>query len=140
MNDTLLKIGDLAKRLNISADTLRFYESNGLLTPVTRTESGYRLYSEHEQQRVQFILSAKAVGFTLNEVQELLAYEVNKDRFTCQEVKAKVDEKITQIDERIHTMKIMRDGLYKLSQACCGGDESAVHCTILHMLNTDQND
>ena len=79
MNQVTLKIGELAKLAQVSQDTLRFYEKHGLLKPHLRSDAGYRLYSEADVQRVSFILSAKRVGFTLNEIAELLALEVTKD-------------------------------------------------------------
>lgn len=130
-----LKIGDLARELGVSTDTLRFYESHELLSPAKRSASGYRLYSSEERNRLRFILSAKSVGFTLHEIRELLTLEVNKDQVTCEAVKTKVDEKIAQLDNRLQEMQHVRQGLQQLSDACCGGDESATYCSILTLLN-----
>ena len=68
----MLKIGELAQHAGISRDALRFYEKHGLITPSNRTDSGYRLYSKSDVLRISFILSAKEVGFTLNEIHQLL--------------------------------------------------------------------
>ncbi|MEF1218589.1 MerR family transcriptional regulator, partial [Photobacterium damselae] len=65
-------IGQLAKLCNVSSDTLRFYEKNHLIVPAGRSESGYRLYSEDNLSRVRFILRAKAIGLSLDEIRELL--------------------------------------------------------------------
>ncbi len=135
MSSKLLKIGDLAKTLNLSTDTLRFYEKHQLLTPAARSENGYRLYSSDEHHRLAFIISAKAVGFTLQEIKELLALEVKKDRISCATVKSYVDEKIAQLNARIDNMQSMRNNLQSLSDACCGGEERATECTILQVLN-----
>lgn len=140
MNSNLFKIGALARELKVSTDTLRFYEKHQLLVPVARSASGYRLYSADERQRLQFIISAKAVGFTLQEIKELLALEVKKDCISCATVKAYVDEKIAQLTVRIQTMQTMQANLQNLSDACCGGDELATHCTILQVLNHDHTD
>jgi len=64
----MFKIGELAKCCNISVDTLRFYEKNGLITPNTRTDAGYRLYSPEATFKVDFILRAKDVGLSLQEI------------------------------------------------------------------------
>lgn len=130
----MLKIGELSKLANVSPDTLRFYEKHGLITPSTRSESGYRLYSHDAVQRIGFILSAKEVGFTLNEIHELLALEVTKDEASCHDVKQFVDEKIKTVNQRIREMQKIKQSLKTLSDACCGGDEPATHCTILEAL------
>ena len=68
----MLKIGELATVTKVSRDTLRFYEKHGLITPSERNSAGYRLYSDSDVHRISFILSAKEVGFTLNEIHQLL--------------------------------------------------------------------
>lgn len=67
-----MKIGELASKTHVSHHTLRFYERQGLIAPTGRSDSGYRLYSDLDVDRVGFILSAKKVGFTLVEIQQLL--------------------------------------------------------------------
>ena len=76
----MLKIGELAKQTGVTRDTLRFYEKHDLVTPSSRNEAGYRLYSADDVQRVHFILSAKKVGFTLKEIHQLLSLEITKDQ------------------------------------------------------------
>lgn len=140
MNQVTLKIGELAKLAQVSQDTLRFYEKHGLLKPHLRTDAGYRLYSEADVQRVSFILSAKQVGFTLNEISELLALEVTKDEKSCEDVKCFVDAKIVTVQQRIREMRRIKQSLQSLSEACCGGAEPATHCTILEALNAHSED
>jgi MerR family Zn(II)-responsive transcriptional regulator of zntA len=135
MNDKTLKIGELAKLAEVTQDTLRFYEKHGLLRPHLRSEAGYRLYSQADVQRVSFILSAKRVGFTLNEIHELLALEVTKDEKSCEDVKRVVDEKVVTVSQRIREMQRIKKSLQTLSDACCGGAEPATQCTILEALS-----
>ena len=131
----MLKIGESAKHAGISRDALRFYEKHGLIAPNTRTESGYRLYSKTDVVRISFILSAKEVGFTLNEIHQLLELEVTKDVKSCQDVKQFVDNKIQVVNQRLNEMKKIKQSLKTLSNACCGGNEPATHCTILGALS-----
>ena len=131
----MLKIGELAKHAGISRDALRFYEKHGLIAPNTRTDSGYRLYSKFDVVRISFILSAKEVGFTLNEIHQLLELEVTKDVKSCQDVKQFVDNKIQVVNQRLNEMKKIKQSLKTLSNACCGGNEPATHCTILGALS-----
>ena len=130
----MLKIGELAELAGISRDALRFYEKHGLITPTARTDSGYRLYSKSDVLRISFILSAKEVGFTLNEIHQLLELEVTKDDKSCQDVKQFVDNKIQVVNRRLTEIKKIKQSLQTLSNACCGG-EPATHCTILGALS-----
>ena len=135
MSEKKLRIGELAKLVQVSQDTLRFYEKHGLLAPSVRSQAGYRLYSQADLERVGFILSAKRVGFTLNEIHDLLGLEVTKDEKSCEDVKRLVDEKLDNLNERIVEMQHIKKTLKTLSDACCGGAEPATRCTILEALN-----
>ncbi|GAA5193651.1 Zn(2+)-responsive transcriptional regulator [Ferrimonas gelatinilytica] len=130
----MYRIGALAKAYRLNPDTLRYYEKHGLLAPTARSESGYRLYSEADAQKLRFILKAKAVGFTLAEIGELLTIEANRSQWACQDVKALVEAKVTQIDAKLAQLGQFRDSLQGLADACCGGPESAEHCSILDAL------
>ena len=134
-----LKIGELAALSKVSRDTLRYYEKHGLITPSTRNASGYRLYSDADVHRISFIISAKEVGFTLNEIHQLLELEVTKDQKSCEDVKQFVDAKITIVNQRLAEIKRIKKSLQTLSNACCGGDEPATHCTILEALSDQTN-
>ena len=135
----MVKIGEIAKQLAVSTDTLRYYEKQGILTSSLRSSSGYRLYTKHDIAQLEFVLRAKKVGFTLNEIKELLAIKVDKKSHSCQEVKQFTSEKISQVEEKITELSVILNSLKLLNQTCCGGDESAVHCSILSALEA-QND
>ena len=135
MNETALKIGKLAKALGVSQDALRFYEKQGLINPSFRTAAGYRLYSTEDVKQVKFILSAKRVGFTLNEIRGLLALEVTKDEKSCEDVKRVVDVKLVAVNQRMRELRQIKKSLQTLAEACCGGEESATNCTILGTLS-----
>ncbi|MBO1518940.1 Zn(2+)-responsive transcriptional regulator [Oceanisphaera pacifica] len=139
----MFRIGELAKHFGVKADTLRFYEKEGLLSPSSRTDAGYRVYSEEDKRRLHFILRSKRVGFTLKEIDELLSLRVSSCEVTCAQVKAVADTKIQDVTERIAELEQFRDSLKQLSDACCGGLESAEHCSILEALDgkriTDDN-
>ncbi|MDT0275108.1 MerR family transcriptional regulator [Blastococcus goldschmidtiae] len=68
----LVQIGQVAERTGLSLRTIRFYEENGLVIPTARSEGGFRLYSEHDVSRLEVIKRMKPLGFTLDEMQELL--------------------------------------------------------------------
>ncbi len=131
----LIKIGELAKRSNISVESLRFYESEQLLEPEGRSNAGYRLYSVSDEQKLSFILHAKKVGFSLQEIKTLLSLRAHKNNHTCEEVKQYTGIKIGEIDAKIHDLQTMKTALQNLYGACCGGIESAERCTILSSLD-----
>ncbi|WPC74333.1 Zn(2+)-responsive transcriptional regulator [Vibrio porteresiae] len=131
----MFQIGELAKRCGVSTDTLRFYEKNGLIIPAGRSESGYRLYDESNQKQVRFILKAKEVGLSLEEIKELLEIRLEANIHSCAEVKAITTAKLSLIDEKIAELKRIRSALRKINDACCGDiDDDASHCSILAAL------
>ena len=68
-----MKIGQLARRLDLNTQTIRYYERIGLLPEPERTESGYRAYGEGDERRLRFIKNARSAGLTLDEIKEVLA-------------------------------------------------------------------
>ncbi|MFT5579686.1 MAG: MerR family Zn(II)-responsive transcriptional regulator of zntA [Paraglaciecola psychrophila] len=130
----MYRIGELAGRCGVTADTIRFYEKSGLLSAPTRSDAGYRLYSGQDEAKVQFIRRAKNTGFTLQEVSELLSIRVEPQQYTCGEVKTIADDKIIELERRIQELKRFQLSLKSLSDKCCGGEESAAGCSILDAL------
>ena len=129
-----LKIGELAQRTETSTETLRYYEAESLLPAPRRSASGYRLYTEPDVGRVRFIRRARAMDFSLKEISELLSLQVEKKVATCGEVKSLAEHKLAVINEKIVELEKMKAALNQITEACAGGQESAVHCTILNAL------
>lgn len=129
-----LTIGQLARKAQVHVETVRYYERRGLLPKPPRRRSGYRQYSPEEAARIQFIKRAQELGFTLNEVAELLALRVNPDS-TCADVKAQAEAKMVDISAKIHTLQRMKRVLAKLTAACDGGAPTG-ECPILEALDT----
>jgi len=129
-----MKIGELVKRHGVSVDTIRFYEKQQLLKPSARSEAGYRLYNEVDSQRLAFILRAKSVGFSLQQIHELLQIEDNKSQWQCSDVKDKVKQKLREIARQLAELSQFQQALQQLDEACCGGSISATECSILTAL------
>lgn len=123
-------IGALAKRAGVRIDTVRYYERNGLLAPMVRLASGYRRYGDVELARLRFIRRAQALGFSLKEVQELLALSRRRD---VARVKRAAKHKLVDVENRIAELERMRGGLAALIAACPGSGRTA-DCPILNAL------
>ena len=110
MTDRSYKIGEVAKIAGVGIETLRFYEKSGLLDRPSRTASGYRVYDEAILDRLAFIKKAQVLGFTLDEIRELIEHKRAGEN-PCREVRAKVKSRLAELDERIRQMKLYRDEL-----------------------------
>ncbi len=127
-----LTIGKLAKQAGVSIDTVRFYERRGLIAEPCRSESNYRQYPEEEIARLKFIKKAKLLGFSLNEIKELLVLRHSHDG-TKDEVRSKVAKKIVCIKEKIADLGRILEALEKLNESC-DGHGSLDDCPILAAL------
>ncbi|WP_428603566.1 Zn(2+)-responsive transcriptional regulator [Sedimenticola sp.] len=129
-----LTIGKLARQVDLGVETLRYYERRGLIEPQRRTESGYRLYTDDARQRLQFIRRAQVLGFSLDEVAELLSLSDRPDQ-SAAEVKRLTQAKITDIETRIHDLERMKSALSALEEQCPGHAGTTAECPILAALN-----
>ncbi len=132
-----MRIGELSKNTGFQVETLRYYEKQGLLTPASRSQSGYREYNVDALKQLHFIRQAKSVGFSLKEITELLTLRVEHDQHSCGDVKTIAEQKLLQIDNKINELVRMKEALEKITVACCGGSEPATSCTILSSLDND---
>jgi len=131
-NAAPLTIGQAAERSGVSPKMLRHYESLGLLPPVARTGSGYRLYGEKEVHTLRFIRRARDLGFSMAEIAELLKLWQNRRRASGQ-VKRIAEAHIADLDRRLAEMQAMRRALAELARCCHGDDRPA--CPILDDLS-----
>ncbi|QDE39056.1 heavy metal-responsive transcriptional regulator [Luteibacter pinisoli] len=129
---TSLTIGRIAQSAGVAIDTIRFYEREGLLPEPRRRPSGYREYDASAVSRLRFIRRAKDLGFTLDEIRELLA--LSADRHGGVEgVRERAAARLKAIDDRIAELQRVRDGLAELVDAC-PGHGSPDDCPILKAL------
>ncbi len=126
-----LTIGTLAATAGVGVETVRYYQRRGLLeTP--KTAAGYRRYGEQHIERLQFIKRAQAIGFTLDEVAELLSLNDSRDHKIA---RALAREKITDIENRIAELDRMACALRRLVSVCAHGGEG-MPCPIINMVNS----
>lgn len=112
-----ITIGQLAKAAKVNIQTVRFYERQGILRPINRTGSGYRVYDKESLKRLNFILQAKELGFSLKEINDLLGLRVRSVQ-TCDRVRKKAQEKLTDIQDKISNLKKMEKTLKELIGNC----------------------
>jgi len=127
-----LTIGKLSKQADVSIDSIRFYERQGLLTAPDRTESNYRIYPIEAAKQLKFIKKAQKLGFSLGEIQELLNLSHDPSASKA-DVKRKTTEKIADIKTRIQDLSRMLNALEQLNETC-DGHGSVVRCPILKAL------
>jgi len=125
-------IGEVARQAGVGVETVRFYERQGLLEEPERRASGYRQYDQEAVAVLRFIRRAKELGFTLKEIQGLLALRLDASA-TRTEVRAQATAKVADIEARIADLQRMRDVLTKLIKKC-HGDGAATSCPILEAL------
>ena len=105
-----LKIGELAKQTGLAVGTLRYYSDLGLLVPVQRGDNGYRYYSQNAGSQVQFIRKAQALGFTLEEIKQILDVR-DRGEQPCDLVQDLLDDKIEQLEIQIKRMSLFKKEL-----------------------------
>ncbi|MEE9139476.1 MAG: heavy metal-responsive transcriptional regulator [Alphaproteobacteria bacterium] len=127
-----LTVGDVARKTGVNVATLRYYERRGLIPRPARTASNYRIYTEDAARRVLFIKRAQALGFSLEEIKDLLSLKASPVA-RCGEVREIAAEKIRTIDDKVDALEAMRVALSKLI-AECAGEGPVSDCPILESL------
>lgn len=114
MNDGL-RIGEVAKRAGVSIDTLRYYEKVRLLPRTSRSAGGFRLFAPEHVERVRFIKQARQLGFSLDEIRELLASGGAEE---CMKVRDLLRSKLSEMDQQLKSMRAFRRVLARHLSAC----------------------
>jgi DNA-binding transcriptional MerR regulator len=115
MKNAHFRIGEVATRVGVTIDTLRYYERVGLLPPASRTSGGFRLFDDTSIERVLFIKEAKNLGFTLIEIKELLTTGGVEE---CKRVRDLLKRKISELDVRLEAMNEFRLALSRQLSEC----------------------
>jgi MerR family copper efflux transcriptional regulator len=126
-----MNIGQAASNTCVSAKMIRYYESIDLIKPSNRTDAGYRTYSENDLHTLRFIKRARKLGFSLEQIRDLLSLWQDADRASG-DVKNIALAHVADLDKRIVELTEMRDTLHQLAQACTG--DHRPNCPILHGL------
>jgi MerR family mercuric resistance operon transcriptional regulator len=127
-----LTTGQLAKEAGVNIETIRYYERYGLIPEPPRRESGYRDYTPGYIERIRFIKRAQALGFTLKEISELLSVADGKP--ACKDIRKFAEDKVKDIETRIHDLQQIKMVLNDLIKRCLGKRKIS-ECPIIESLS-----
>ena len=121
-----MKIGELAERADVTAKTVRYYESIGIMAPPVRTSSGYRDYDEHALKRLRFIRDAQATGLSLSEIRSVLELK-DSGTSSCEHTRSLLQGHLDDLDSQIRRLQTARRELSDLAESAAALDPAA--CT-----------
>jgi MerR family copper efflux transcriptional regulator len=110
-----MRIGELAKQAGISTKAIRYYEQIGILAPPARTASGYRAYDPGALGRLGFVRAAQALGFTLGEIRQIIAFR-DTGTAPCAHVTGLLQQHTAELDRRIAELQQLRGELDQLAE------------------------
>ena len=128
-----ISIGDLAKGTGTKVVTVRYYEQIGLLPVPSRTAGNYRTYSNEHMRRLRFIRRCRDLGFTLDQIRDLLRLSSQKNE-GCAEVDRITAQHLIEIEQKISDLKRLAKELRRLNN-CCQGNGIIADCRILEALS-----
>lgn len=128
----MFHIGELAEKCKVNKETIRYYERLGLILEPSRTESGYRIYTEQTVDRLNFIKRIQELGFTLNEIDKLLGV-VDRDEAKCRDMYDFTVYKIEDIQRKIQDLKKIEQMLIDLKERC-PENKNIYECPIIETL------
>lgn len=131
--DGQLSIGGLAKEAGVNIETIRYYQRRGLVEQPSKPLGGHRRYAVAAATRVRFIRRAQQLGFTLEEIKDLLLLE---DGQSCRETRLLAERKLGLIEQRISDLMRMRRSLRGLIAQCAGGKRPR-SCPIIATLSAN---
>jgi MerR family mercuric resistance operon transcriptional regulator len=131
MDDASMTIAGVADAAQVGVETVRYYERRGLIAQPTRTVGAYRRYDDSHVARIRFIKRAQELGFTLEEVEDLLKLQDGTDRRTIRTIAGK---RLEQIRHRIADLKRIEKALAHVLREC-EGQSGRPHCPIIEAMN-----
>jgi len=128
-----MKIGEVARVVGLKIETIRFYEAKGLIEQASRTMGNYRLYDDAQIERLSFVRRARDLGFTLEQVRELLAL-ADDPRGSCAEVDAIATVHLKEVDRKLADLRQLKDEL--LGRLDCCERTTVADCQIIGALTS----
>lgn len=125
-------IGKLADATDTKVQTIRYYESIGLLSPFTRTEGGHRLYDVADRKRLTFIRHARELGFSIDAIRELLSLSDNPDT-SCERADDIASRQLAEVEQRLKRLKALQKELKRMVIECNHG--RVCDCRVIEVLS-----
>ena len=132
----LLTVSQLARAADVGADTVRYYERIGMIGEAERSGAGYRKFDEQATERVRFIKNAQGLGFTLDEIKQLLELASDERSKDCSAISAFARQKVADLEEQIRKMRAFKRELEALADSCSGEGRPMECCKILARMNS----
>ncbi|MGB5109350.1 MAG: Cd(II)/Pb(II)-responsive transcriptional regulator [Formosimonas sp.] len=127
-----MQIRQLANALNISTESIRYYEKEGLLTAPARADNGYRIYQQSHLEQLAFIKHCRLLDISMADTGRLLAFTL-KPEADCAGINVLIDEQITRVQQHLASLQALEKQLKKL-RCQCEANDSVAHCGILQEL------
>ncbi len=131
-------IGELAEKTGVSIDTIRYYEREGLIEPVSVRDSGYREFDKKSVKTMIFVVRAKDLGFSLKEIQNLLILKNTPDT-TCSNIQSLAKQKLEDVTSKIKELRRIETELKTLVKECTGGNAGLEACPIVSTLEKEDD-
>jgi Cu(I)-responsive transcriptional regulator len=126
-----MRIGELARATGTNAETIRYYEREGILPAAERTDSNYRDYSAEHVEALTFVRRARDLGFAMAKVRKLLSLSDSEDK-PCEDVALLVQAQVAEVDRKIADLTLLREELNRMLRSCEG--ERIGECRIVESL------
>jgi MerR family mercuric resistance operon transcriptional regulator len=126
-----MRIGELARRTGVNIETIRYYEREAMLPAPGREPNNYRVYADAHRRRLRFVSRARGLGFSLEEVRELLSM-IDGGDYTCATVKSLGEAHLSDVRDKIADLRRMEAALAELIAGCHGG--RTPDCSMLEAL------
>ncbi len=127
-----LSIGKLADATATKVQTIRYYETIGLLAPFTRTEGGHRLYDREDLKRLTFIRHARELGFSIDAIRELLSLSDNPQT-SCERADDIASRQLEEVEQRLRRLKVLQKELKRMVAEC--GHGRVCDCRVIEVLS-----
>jgi DNA-binding transcriptional MerR regulator len=132
----IFRIGDLSRETGVKVVTIRYYEKVRLMPTVSRTDGNYRAYSIEQVRRLGFIRRCRDLGFTLDQIRDLLQLSSQKNA-ACDEVDRIANQHLAAVEEKLADLRRLASELRRIS-ACCTGGGRVADCRIVETLSANR--
>lgn len=130
-------IGQAAQAAGVTARAVRLYESRGLIAAPSRTEAGYRLFTDDDVDTLKFIRGGRTLGLPLDAIGEII--ELAKRASPCERTCALLDERISEIDAAIADLQRLRRSITNAQRAAVATSPAATRCAVIELATTESN-